>query len=101
MGMLEGADLETTGAMGLPRLVGRYRSFPVQILPLVDTLPTRRLPALWLLVTLQNPLPVKARLDLMMRPTAATTFSNFDLLPVTLQPPPGFPTDAVVRTDDP
>ena len=101
MGVLEGADLESTGAVGLPRLVGRYQSFPVQVLPLVDTLPTRRLPALWLLVTLQNPLPVKARLDLMMRPTAATSFSNFDLLPVTVQAPPGFPTDAVVRTDDP
>jgi hypothetical protein len=37
----------------------------------------------------------------MMRPTAATTFSNFDLLPITLRNPGGFPDGAVVRTDDP
>ena len=38
---------------------------------------------------------------LMMRPNAATTFSNFDLLPVTMQLPAGFPRDAILRTDDP
>jgi hypothetical protein len=99
-GVLERSELETTGSLGYPRLVGRYRGFPVQILPVVDTLPVRRLPALWLLVTLQSSLPVTGRFDLMMRPTAPTTFSNFDLLPITLQRHPDFPRDAVVRTDD-
>jgi hypothetical protein len=99
-GVLDRSELENTGSLGYPRLIGRYREFPVQVLPIVDTLPVRRLPALWLLVTLQSPLPVTGRFDLMMRPTAPTTFSNFDLLPITLQRHPDFPRDAVVRTDD-
>lgn len=69
--------------------------------PVIDTLAARRLPALWLLVTLQDNLPVTARFDLMMRPNAATTFSNFDLLPATVELPPEFPEEAVLRTDDP
>jgi hypothetical protein len=99
--LLEDTELQATGTLGYPRLVGRYRELPVQIHPVIDTLPVRRLPALWLLVTLQSALPVAARFDLMMRPTAPTTFSNFDLLPVTMQLPSGFPIGAVLRTDDP
>lgn len=99
-GVLDGSDLESTSSLGYPRLIGRYRGCRIQVLPIVDTLPVRRLPALWLLVTLQSPLPVTGRFDLMMRPTAPTTFSNFDLLPITLQRHPDFPKDAVVRTDD-
>ncbi|MEP7242758.1 MAG: hypothetical protein ABI885_03635 [Gammaproteobacteria bacterium] len=100
LAVLERGELQATGAVGYPRLAGRYQGFPVQVQPVIDTLATRRLPALWLLVTLQDALPVAARLDLMMRPTAATTFSNFDLLPVTLQLPAGFPEHSVLRTDD-
>ena len=36
-----------------------------------------------------------------MRPTALTSFSNFDFLPHTLPTPDGFPAHAVLRTDDP
>lgn len=99
--LLEQPELQDTGSVGYPRLVGRYHGHPVQVLPVIDTLPTRRLPALWVLVTLQCALPVSARFDLMMRPNAPTTFSNFDLLPVTMQTPHGFPEYAVLRTDDP
>ena len=101
MGVLEDAHLEDTGTIGYPRLAGRYRGFAVQVLPVVDTLAIRRLPALWLLVTLQGALPLKARFDLMMRPAGPTTFSNFDLLPFTVQRPAGCPEHAVLKTDDP
>jgi len=99
--VLEDARFEATGTIGYPRLAGRYRGLAVQVLPVVDTLATRRLPALWLLVTLQGALPLKARFDLMMRPAGPTTFSNFDLLPFTLEKPAGFPEHAILKTDDP
>lgn len=99
--VLADARIEDTGAVGYPRLSGRYRGLPVQVLPVVDTLATRRLPALWLLVTLQDALPLKARFDLMMRPAGPTTFSNFDHLPFTVERPAGFPEHAVLKTDDP
>lgn len=98
--VVEEPVFEQRGADEYPRLSGTYRGFPVQIYPLVDTLATRRLPALWLMVTLQDKLPVNAHFDLMMRPAGPTTFSNFDHLPHTLEPQEGFPEQAVIRTDN-
>lgn len=98
--VVEKPVFEQRGADGYSRLTGTYRGFPVQIYPLVDTLATRRLPALWLMVTLQDKLPVKAHFDLMMRPAGPTTFSNFDHLPHTLDHQEGFPEHAVIRTDN-
>jgi hypothetical protein len=98
--VIEKPVFEQRGADGFPRMSGTYRDFPVQIYPLVDTLATRRLPALWLMVTLQDKLPVNAHFDLMMRPAGPTTFSNFDHLPHTLYPQEGFPEQAVIRTDN-
>ena len=97
--LLDQARHESTGAVGYSRLCGRYGGFDVQIQPVVDTLALRRLPVLWLLVTLQSPLPLRAKLDLMMRSAGPTTFSNFDLLPFTLERPSGFPDHATLRTD--
>ena len=99
--VIEEPVFEHQDYQGYPRLSGRYGGFPVQINPVADTLAIRRLPALWLLVTVQDRLPVKARFDMMMRPAGPTTFSNFDLLPRTLEHPEGFPEHAVIRTDDP
>ena len=91
---------EQRGADEFPRLSGTDEGFPVQVYPLVDTLAVLRLPALWLMVTLQDGLPVKARFDLMMRPAGPTTFSNFDHLPHSIGRIDGFPEHAAVRTDN-
>ena len=99
--LIENPVFEPQGPNQYPKLKGVYKTLPIQILPLVDTLATRRLPALWLLVTVQDNLPVTAKFDLMMRPAGPTTFSNFDLLGHTLENLPGFPEEGVVRTDDP
>jgi hypothetical protein len=99
--LLDDPRFEEKSAADYPQLVGRYRGFVVQVRPVVDTLAVRKLPALWLLVTIPEPLPVRATFDLMMRPAGPTTFSNFDHLPVTLDRLADFPELAVVRTDDP
>ncbi len=85
---------------GFPRVSGRYadRSFDLQVVP--DTLTFRKLPALWLLVTLPGALPLRATFDLMQRPTGGESFSNFHRLPEQITPPPGFPPDCVIRSDD-
>ncbi len=100
LSVIRQTKMEQQGPHELPRLVGNYRGFPVQVKPVIDTLPTRRLPALWMLVTVQCSLPLAAKFDMMMRPAGPTTFSNFDLLPHTLEHPTGFPEHAVIRTDD-
>ena len=100
-GLLADAHIEADLTAGSHLLTGRYQGLPVQVQTVTDTLAVRKLPSLWLMVTIPEPLPLKATFDLMMRPTGPTTFSNFDHLPVTIGRPPDFPEHAVVRTDDP
>jgi hypothetical protein len=99
--LITGAREETLQAASYPRLNGTWQGLPVQLTPVIDTLAVRRLPALWLQVTLQSPIPVEARFDMMMRPAGPTTFSNFDLLKHSIALPAGFPEHAGLRTDDP
>ncbi|PZF76772.1 hypothetical protein DK847_09875 [Aestuariivirga litoralis] len=86
---------------GFPRISGTYRgaTFDIQLVP--DTLNFRKLPSLWLLVSLPEPMPVKATFDLMMRPRGVEVFSRHAALPVQMAPDPAFPHDCTVRTDAP
>ncbi len=88
------------GAAGFPRLCGRYRGEVVDLQAMPDTLTFRKLPALWVLVTLPTPLPLRATLDLMIRPTGVEPFSNFHTLPSQIAVPAGYPSDCAIRTDD-
>jgi hypothetical protein len=88
-------------AVGTYTLTGRYNGHTVQVKAITDTLAIRKLPSLWLMVTIPEPLPVGATFDMMMRPAGPVTFSNFDMLSHTLPLPAGFPEDAVIRSDDP
>lgn len=99
--LIEGARYEGQELAFYPQLVGRYRDLPVRLHPVIDTLAIRKLPSLWLLATIPEPLPLSATFDLMMRSAGPTTFSNFDHLPATLDSIPDLPLHAVVRTDDP
>jgi hypothetical protein len=81
-------------------LTGRYKGHNAEVKVVTDTLAVRKLPSLWLMVTLPGELPVRATMDLMMRPAGSSSFSNFDHLPITEPTPPDFPKDAVIRTDD-
>jgi hypothetical protein len=87
------------GASGFARLGGRYRGVEADIQVLPDTLTYRKLPALWVLVTLPGPLPVRATLDLMIRPTGVEPFSRFRTLPNQVDRPEDFPEDCAIRTD--
>jgi hypothetical protein len=85
---------------GFPRVTGHLgpHAFDLQALP--DSLTFRKLPALWIMVSLPEPLPVRATLDIMARPTGQEVFSRFASLPVSLPCPAFLPDGAVVRTDD-
>lgn len=89
-----------TSSSGFPRLGGQYRgqSFDLQAVP--DTLTFRKLPVLWVLVTLPVPLPLRATLDLMIRPRGIETFSNFQTLSEQVAAPSGFPADCAIRSDN-
>lgn len=76
-----------------------YEGQEVQLQTIIDTLAVRKLPSLWLMVTVPCAIPVTAKLDMMMRPAGVTSFSNFDFLDHTMISPPGFPEFAVLRSD--
>jgi hypothetical protein len=86
---------------GFARLSGQYRgqTFDVQVVP--DSLSVRKLPVLWLLVTLPEKLPVRGTFDVMMRATGLETFSGFARLEDQIAAPAGFPADCSIRTDAP
>ncbi len=89
------------GTAGVVTFAGKWRGRPVQLRTIVDTLATRKLPALWLSVTVSGETRIPATFDMMMRPASVTTFSNFDFLQHTLDTPANFPEGAVIRTESP
>lgn len=98
--VLEDSSISAGKTAGTYVLTGRYKGHAAEVKVVTDTLALRKLPSLWLMVTLPGSVPVEATLDLMMRPAGSSSFSNFDHLPITVATPPDFPRDAVLRTDD-
>lgn len=85
---------------GFPRMTGRHRglAFDLQVIP--DTLTFRKLPALWVMVTLPERLPIRATLDLMARSSGNEPFTHFHSLPQTLPTPASLPEEVSIRSDD-
>ena len=99
--LIDGATVTTDPASGTERLTGRIHGRRVDIRTVTDTLALRKLPSLWLMITLPGDTGQTGDLDLMMRPAGFASFSNFDRLPDTLRPLAGFPEDALIKTSDP
>jgi hypothetical protein len=81
------------------RVKGIHDGNTFQLRSIIDTLATRKLPSLWLQVTLAKPQPIDVTVDIMRRPNGPTTFSNFDFLPHSLRTASTLPEDAVIRSD--
>jgi hypothetical protein len=99
--LLEDAVVQHSETTGVWKLQGSYLGHVFQLKAIADTLAVRKLPSLWLMVTLPEPQPITAVIDMVLRPTGPTTFSKFDFLPHTLSLPVGFPEHAVIRSDHP
>lgn len=85
---------------GFPRMAGRRSGLAFDLQAIPDTLTFRKLPALWVMVTLTEALPLEATLDLLARPSGHEPFTRFTSLPASLPPLPGLPSDVALRTDD-
>jgi hypothetical protein len=99
--LFKNPDLQREKTAGVWTLTGRYYEHHFQLKTIADTLATRKLPSLWLMVTLPEPQPVSSITNLMMRAAGVSSFSNFDFLPHTLALPDGFPEQATLRSDTP
>ena len=85
---------------GFPRLAGHYggHAFDLQAVP--DTLTYRKLPTLWLMVTLTEAQPVTGEAHILARPGQNDTFSRFGQMTASVALPPGFPEHCALRCDD-
>lgn len=91
--------LRALSPTGFARLSGQIGGVTIDLQAVPDSLTFRKLPALWLLVTVPEPLPLGQRLDLMARPRGVEPFSAFEMLPLQIGLPPGAPEDAALRSD--
>lgn len=85
---------------GFSRMTGRRNGLAFDLQAIPDTLTFRKLPALWVLVTLPEPLPLDATIDMMARPSGNEPFTRFATLPQSLPNPPGLQNFVAVRSDD-
>lgn len=85
---------------GFARMTAHFdgTAFDLQAIP--DSLTFRKLPALWVMLTLPAPMPVKATLDIMARPAGNEPFSHFANLSQSLPCPSSLPEGTGLRSDD-
>lgn len=84
---------------GFPRLSARWRDRPFDLRALPDSLTFRKLPALWLPVTLTAPQPLRGETRILARPSGQESFSTHSNLPLQLPLPPGFPDHCTLRAE--
>jgi hypothetical protein len=84
-----------------PLLSGRYRDHEVRLEGVIDDMAWRKVPVLYLKVTVLKPNPYRAILDLLIRPGGVEVYSPSDELHHHVKPPEGWPEAALLCTDDP
>jgi len=84
-----------------PVLRGRYRGCDIELRPMVEGLAMRKLPSLWLQVTVYAAIPFDGGLDYLARPLGVEFYSATDRFTVRLPVPETWPAHALLQTDNP
>jgi hypothetical protein len=82
-----------------PVLDGRYGGQQIRLEPIVDHMAVRKLPSLWLKVSVFGDLPIAGTIDFLVRPLNTEFFSPSADLPITVRIPLEWPQHALLRTD--
>jgi hypothetical protein len=90
----------TQNGCDFPTLEGKYRGLPVRLEPVLDTVAWRKIPSLWLKVTLLAPNPETGVLDLLVRPQGTEFYSPSAELAHQVRVPDGWPQHSILCTDD-
>lgn len=91
--MLSGGHVSTGGGR-YPVLTGTHDGHPVRAEVVVDSLTLRKLPLLWLVVTVSRPVAVDGTVDVLTRPNGTEVFSRNASLAHRLSTPDDFPVPA-------
>jgi hypothetical protein len=97
--VLDGAELRYSPD-GFPSLVGFHGGQRVHVELIPDTMVVRRLPQLWLSVTLLDTLVNVPSLGVLVRPAGYEFYSLTGRLTYALDPPAAFPREVLVRGSD-
>lgn len=84
-----------------PVLRGRWRGRTVELRPITDTITARKLPVLWLQVSLLAPTGAGSVLDALLRPLGGEFWSPASELETRLRVPLGLPATLQLRGDHP
>ena len=82
-----------------PLLEGRYKGHDVRLEPVLDDMTWRKLPSLWLKVTVFKPNPARCVLDFLMRPQGGEFFSPSGDMVYRLAIPESWPQNAILCAD--
>jgi hypothetical protein len=96
---LDGTQIRR-GPDGFPSLIGEHRGRAVQVELIPDTMVIRRLPQLWLSVTLLDTLTDIPSLALLVRPAGYEFYSLTGRLTYALDPPADLPQEILIRGSD-
>ena len=79
----------------------RDRHYDIRMEPVIDHMAWRKLPLLWLKVTVFTDIPYRGVIDLLMRPHGAENFTPSHDLDYDVEISQGWPQEGVLRTDFP
>jgi hypothetical protein len=91
----------TQDDLAYPVMSAKYRGYAVRLEPFVDDIAWRKIPSLWLKVTVLTPNPCRGVFDFLVRPRGVEFYSPSSDLAHTLRVPQNWPQDSLLRTDDP
>jgi hypothetical protein len=94
--ILDGSRLTHSGD-GFPRLTGRYRGLAVDVRLICDNMTNRRLPQLWLQVTVLERRPDVEAFAALVRPSGYEFYSLTGTFDHVIEPPPLFPEEIIMR----
>lgn len=87
--------------VSFPVLTGVYKGHRIKLKPIPDYMVFRKIPSLWLQVTVLAEIPYPGVLDFLIRAVNVEFYSPSSKLRTVLFPnPPGWPVEATLRTDD-
>ncbi len=97
---LFGGVTQRTQPSGFARMAGQRQGLTFDLQAVPDTLTFRKLPTLWVMVTLTEAQPVRAALHIMARPGQNDIFSHFGAMPISVSLPSAFPEYCALRCQD-
>lgn len=99
LGLFE-APVITQDDVNFPVLEAVYHSRQIRIEPIVDHVAVRKIPSLWLLVTVKGAVPYPGAMDFLVRPQNTEFYSPSSRLHENIAVPPGWPEHAILRSDN-